>query len=82
MVAKIFTSGNSQALRIPKEYRLDSHEVNIERVGNVYVISATEDPWAALKASLDMFTDDFMVEGRNQPKLMESEASPFDEIPS
>ena len=78
MVTRIFSSGNSQALRIPKEYRTDMKEVNIERVGNVYVVSPAEDPWAAFKTSLDMFTADFMAEGRNQPLLDESEAPSFD----
>lgn len=78
MIAKIFRSGNSQALRIPKEYRVDESEVNIEQVGNVYVISPVEDPWAALKASLTMFPDDFMADGRNQPKMPKDEMEPFD----
>ena len=78
MIAKIFRSGNSQALRIPKEYRVDESEVNIEQVGNVYVISPVEDPWAALNASLTMFPDDFMADGRNQPKMPKDEVEPFD----
>ena len=32
--AKVFTSGRSQAVRIPKEYRFDSEEVFINRVGD------------------------------------------------
>ncbi|WP_294157555.1 antitoxin [uncultured Selenomonas sp.] len=78
MITKIFASGNSQALRIPKEYRTDEKEVNIEKIGDVYVISPADDPWAAFKASLGMFTDDFMAGGRNQPPLPESGAASFD----
>ena len=80
MVTKIFSSGNSQALRIPKEFRTNLKEMEIEQVGNVYVISPVDDPWAAFKASVNMFTDDFMADGRMQPQLPEKEVSPFDEI--
>ena len=81
MLTKVFSSGNSQALRIPKEFRTEMKEMEIEKVGNVYVVSPADDPWAAFKASLTMFTDDFMAAGREQPPAPESEASPFDEIP-
>lgn len=78
MITRIFASGNSQALRIPKEYRTDDKEVNIEKVGNIYIISPANDPWAAFKTSLDMFTEDFMADGRKQPSLSEDTEAAFD----
>ena len=36
--AKVFTSGNSQAVRLPKEFRLSSHEVEIFRRGDELVL--------------------------------------------
>lgn len=33
VIAKVFTSGNSQAIRLPKEFRLDAAEVIIPRGG-------------------------------------------------
>ena len=37
-VARVFQSGNSQAVRLPKEFRLSSSEVQIFRRGNDIVI--------------------------------------------
>ena len=37
--AKVFTSGRSQAVRIPKEYRFDAEEVFINRVGDAVILT-------------------------------------------
>ena len=34
MLAKVFQNGRSQAIRLPKEYRVDVDEVYIEKIGN------------------------------------------------
>ena len=39
-VAKLFTHGGSQAVRLPKEFRFDGTEVHVRRVGNEVVLSA------------------------------------------
>jgi antitoxin VapB len=36
--AKIFTTGRSQAVRLPKAYRFDTNEVFIEKVGNTVIL--------------------------------------------
>lgn len=38
-IAKVFKSGNSQAVRLPKAYRLDADEVIIEKIGNSMLIT-------------------------------------------
>ncbi len=43
--AKIFQSGNSQALRLPKEYRFDGDSVNLNRIGNLVVLIPVNNPW-------------------------------------
>jgi antitoxin VapB len=65
--AKVFKSGNSQAVRIPKEFHLEGEEVEIRRKGDALVLRPKKRSWAALFESLDKFTDDFMAEGRRQP---------------
>ena len=67
--AKVFKSGNSQAVRIPKEFHLDDDEVEIRRRGKTLVLEPRKRSWGALFESLDKFTDDFMSEGRKQPPL-------------
>lgn len=66
-IAKIFQNGRSQAVRLPKEYRFDSEDVYIKKIGNMVVLIPKDDPWSSLKESLDQFTDDFM-ETREQPE--------------
>jgi antitoxin VapB len=46
--AKIFWSGRSQAVRLPKEYRFDGVEVRIRRQGRAIVLEPIEDEWAWL----------------------------------
>jgi len=65
--AKVFKSGHSQAVRIPKEFRLEGREVEIERRGDTLVLRPRKRSWAMFRQSLDRFTDDFMKDGRQQP---------------
>lgn len=64
--AKVFKSGNSQAVRIPKEFHLEDDEVEIRRKGDSLILRPKKRSWAALFESLDKFTDDFMTDGRHQ----------------
>jgi len=63
---KVFRSGNSQAVRIPKEFHIEDDEVEIRREGDAIVLKPRRRCWAALFDSLDKFTEDFMAEGRKQ----------------
>lgn len=65
-IARVFRSGNSQAVRIPKEFRIEGDEVEILKRGKSLVLRPRRRSWAALVRSLDRFTDDFMVAGRHQ----------------
>jgi antitoxin VapB len=67
--AKVFKSGNSQAVRIPKEFHLDGEEVEIRKSGGTLVLRPTKKSWTPLIESLKKFTDDFMDQGREQPPL-------------
>ncbi len=64
--AKVFMSGRSQAIRLPKEYRFDDEEVYINKVGASVILMPKTNPWNNLIDSLDMFPDDFMVDGRSE----------------
>jgi antitoxin VapB len=66
---KLFMSGNSQAVRIPREFQLEGDEVEIQRRGNTLVIRPKKQTWKPLTDSLAMFTDDFMEDGRQQPPV-------------
>jgi antitoxin VapB len=67
--AKVFKSGNSQAVRIPKEFHLEGDEVEIRRKGSALILRPMKKSWATLIDSLGKFSDDFMDEGRRQPPV-------------
>jgi antitoxin VapB len=54
-VAKLFTHGGSQAVRLPKEFRFEGTQVHVRRVGNEVVLSAL--PPADLRAMLEALED-------------------------
>ena len=60
--AKIFTSGNSQAIRLPKKFRFKQKEAYISKIGDAVVIFPKKSGWNLLFDSLDKFTDDFLDE--------------------
>jgi antitoxin VapB len=57
--AKLFANGQSQAVRLPKEYRFTGDEVGITKVGDVVLLyqKGTEDE--LFFSSLGGFSDDF-----------------------
>jgi antitoxin VapB len=82
--AKIFMSGRSQAVRLPKEFRFEGTEVRITRVGNGVLLEPVQPAVQSLAewfAAMDAhFTDDFMADGRDQPPpIDDSGPSPFDD---
>ena len=66
--AKIFQNGRSQAVRLPKEFRLQGKEVKISKQGNKIILEPIENSWEQWFASLTQFSDDFMAIGREQPE--------------
>jgi len=73
--AKVFMSGTSQAVRLPKDYRFSDTEVYIKKFQSIIMLIPKSDPWAPLFASLNKFSDDFM-ESRGQPAQQRRE--PFE----
>ncbi len=77
--AKIFMTGRSQAVRLPKEYRFDTDEVTIERVGNSVVLRPKVQDNAAWAARLAEICGKFegmdFVERERKPLTDEGFAS-------
>ncbi len=70
-VAKVFMSGRSQAVRLPKAYRFACDEVEIAREGDAVVLRPRKAaPWSKLKAALDGLDEaefeTWFPEGREQ----------------
>lgn len=60
MTAKIFENGESQAVRLPKEYRFTDSEVAISKVGNIVLLMPLDIKWSSFMQAVDMFSEDFM----------------------
>jgi len=62
--AKLFLNGQSQAVRLPKEFRFTDDEVYIKKVGHVVMLFPKNRVWETFLEGLDNFTNDFMTDGR------------------
>ncbi|MFZ2955856.1 MAG: type II toxin-antitoxin system VapB family antitoxin [Candidatus Ozemobacteraceae bacterium] len=60
--AKLFMNGQSQAVRLPREFRFGGKEVFVKKVGNAVILLPKDNSWDALINSLSKFSDDFMQE--------------------
>ena len=70
--AKIFRHGRSQAVRLPKEFRLPGTEVRVRRIGRGVLLEPVDQPFdtKAWFNALDQYLDEpFMPEGRQQPAM-------------
>ncbi len=74
MMAKVFENGRSQAVRLPKEYRFSDKEVAINKIGDVVLLIPKENKWAGFLSSLNLFSEDFMNDGREQSVEQERDA--------
>ncbi|MBN9072452.1 MAG: AbrB/MazE/SpoVT family DNA-binding domain-containing protein [Rhizobiales bacterium] len=65
-IAKVFRSGNSQAVRLPMGFHFDVDEVEVSREGDAVVLRAStvaHPSWSSLHAAVERsFSGDFMAE--------------------
>jgi antitoxin VapB len=66
--AKLFKNGQSQAVRLPKEFRIDGDEVYIKKIGNAVILLPVKNSWQTLFDGIENFSDDFMNE-RSEPSI-------------
>ena len=71
--AKIFENGRSQAVRLPKEFRFDTSEVYIQKIGEAVMLYPKESIWENFIEGLNGFSDDFMENGREESIASERE---------
>lgn len=67
--AKLFWSGRSQAVRLPKEFRMNGDEVRIRKQGAALILEPVVSDWEWLDDLVGKFSEDFYAGGRNQPQL-------------
>lgn len=65
IITRVFKSGNSQAVRIPRELQLDVTEVEIFSRGDELIIRPKRKNLTDVFNIITSFSDDFMQDGRN-----------------
>ena len=74
MTAKVFENGRSQAVRLPKECRFNTDEVAVNRIEYIVLLMPKTNKWTSFMQAIDMFSDDFMQDGRDGSLEQEREA--------
>ena len=65
--AKLFQNGRSQAVRLPREFRLKGKEVYIKRTA-LGILLMEKDPWDLFREGVEEISDDFLAQ-RDQPPV-------------
>ena len=68
LTAKVFQSGNSQAIRIPKEMQTTNTEFIIKKMGDCLFLLPPDDPWALLRQTIGSIDEDISFD-RDQPLI-------------
>jgi len=66
--AKVFWSGRSQAVRLPKDFRFKGDEVRIRRHGSAVILEPVSEDWAWLDALVGKLDEDFVRAANEQPE--------------
>jgi len=72
--AKIFWTGRSQAVRLPKSFRFEGDEVRIRRHGNAVVLEPIAEDWSWLDSLAGQLDEDFVRSANEQPGTQERPA--------
>jgi antitoxin VapB len=65
--ARIFKNGQSQAIRLPKEFRFSGDKVGIRKVGDIVYLFPEDKAWDLFMQGVDAFDDGFSLERLNDP---------------
>jgi antitoxin VapB len=63
IVAKVFKCGNSQAIRLPKEFRLTVRKVYVSRSGDTLLLTPRRDTWEGFSEGFTGLSTDFDTSG-------------------
>ncbi|MGY6708635.1 MAG: antitoxin [Rhizobiaceae bacterium] len=69
--AKVFWSGRSQAVRLPKEFRFEGEEVRIRRRGSAVILEPLAEDWAWLDQVVGDLDEDFEKAATEEVKAQE-----------
>ena len=66
--AKVFWSGRSQAVRLPKELRVDCRELRIQRRGHAIILEPVPETWKWLVSIVETVDEDFANAALEKPQ--------------
>ena len=66
--AKILKNGRSQTVILPKDCRISSNEVKVNKIGDIVLLIPSDNRWNSFVQATDMFSDDFMSAERIAPE--------------
>ena len=66
--AKVFKTGRSQAIRLPREFQVEGSEVYLKKTPEGFLV-IPRDPWEMFFEGIHELSDDFMAEGRQEPEV-------------
>jgi antitoxin VapB len=69
--AKLFWSGRSQAVRLPKDFRFSGDQVRVRRHGNTVILEPIAEGWGWLDAVTGQLDEDVLEAAASQPTLRE-----------
>ncbi len=72
--AKIFWSGRSQAVRLPRQFRFQGNEVRVRRHANAVILEPLADDWNWLDAIVNKLDEDFARAVEEQPEAQDRPA--------
>ena len=73
--ARLFQSGRSQAVRLPKEFRFTGTDVGVRHFGNGVLLLPLDNPWDTLEAALSAFEPGFVLAPEQPPQQVRPEIS-------
>ncbi|PJO79161.1 AbrB/MazE/SpoVT family DNA-binding domain-containing protein [Neisseria brasiliensis] len=71
--AKIFTTGRSQAVRLPKAFQFDGREVFIKHFAGGVLLIPKEKSWQSMAEAVGEFESDFVLQREAQPEQSREE---------
>lgn len=67
LIAKLFTNGSSQAVRLPKEFRFNGTEVYVQKVGSSVMLVPKDKAWETFLEGINEFSDDYLKKVEERP---------------
>jgi antitoxin VapB len=71
--ARLFLSGRSQAVRLPKAFRFQGQEVAVKHFGNGVLLLPIENPWQLIEEALTEFEPNFELQRESQGEQIREE---------